>query len=514
MSEALFGRASDVSFSAQARGAIATGLNRLATGIAPRPFSPLIDHVRRSWTTLEPGKELIEGWHVGYLCEHLEAVSLGQITKLIVNIYPRSLKSTIVSVCWPTWVWGPLKLPEKRFMFISHEPGLSYDLAISRRAIMESDEYKAAHPWVVLSTDQNEKKLVQNTRRGKFIATSTLGAATGKGGDYLVPDDFIDPESAESDAERNRAIAAWEKKFSSRLDNPKTGAVVAIEQRTHPRDFTAKLLEEGGFTHLVIPSDNYKKEPLFFSFPRSGRVVEIAPGEPTFPERKPMDIVLAQRRRMGSRTHDAQERQSPQESGGVIFKRSNWRYYDDRVALTFRIDPKTGVMAPWLFDEIIQSWDLAFKDTDASDFVVGQVWGRRGADRYLLDQFRDQVGVKGTMDAIAMMTNKWPKASRNLVEDKANGPAVIELMKSKVPGLIAVNPEGGKIVRARAIEPFHESGNIYIPTPRIAPWIEEFVNEAAIFPNAGDSGHDDQVDAMTQANIFFTSNAGPMLSIG
>ncbi len=507
----LFGASSDVSFTAQARNTVATGLNRLALAIKPRAFSPLMDHVRKSWAVTEPGKPLVEGWHLGYLAEHLEAVSLGQIKKLLVNIYPRSLKSTIVSVDWPTWEWGPLKRPEKRFMFISHEPGLAYDLAIARRAIMESEKYREENPWVILASDQNEKRLVQNTRRGKFIATSTLGAATGKGGDYLVPDDFIDPEKAESDAERERALMAWEKKFSSRLDDPKNGAIVAIEQRTHPRDFTAKLLEEGGWTHIVIPSDNYTKEPLKYIFLRSPKTIEIAPGEPTFPERKPMDIVLAQRIRMGTRTHDAQERQNPQAEGGTIFKRANWRFYNSLEELLWMLDPASGQRVARSWDDLIQSWDLAFKGLDTSDFVVGHVWGRRLADRFLLDQFRDQTGVTGTMRAIEMMSEKWPRATRKLIEDKANGPAVIEMLRTKVPGLIAVNPEGGKIVRARAIEPIQESGNIWLPSPSIAPWIEDFISRAAHFPNVD---HDDEIDAMTQANIFLTSNTGPMLTIG
>jgi predicted phage terminase large subunit-like protein len=494
--------------SPEARAAVSIGLKRVATALAPRPFSPFMDHVRKCWTILEPGKALVEGWHVGYLAEHLEAVSLGQIKKLVVNIFPRSLKSTLVSVCWPTWEWGPLKRAEKRFMFISHEPGLAYDLAIARRAIMEEESYREEFPWVVLATDQNEKKLVQNTRRGKFIATSTLGAATGKGGDYLVPDDFIDPEKAESDAERARALGAWEKKFSSRLDDPKTGAIVAIEQRTHPKDFTAKLLEEGGWTHIVIPSDNYTKEPLKFIYPRSKKEITIEPGAATFPERKPLDIVAQQRRRMGSRTHDTQERQNPPAEGGIIFAPSNWRFYDSLEELLWALDPKTGAKTLRSWDDLIQSWDCAFKDLLTSDFVVGQIWGRRGADRFLLDQFKEQTGIGGTMKAIVQMTEKWPRASRKLVEDKANGPAVMELLGSKVPGLIAVNPEGGKIVRARAIEPFHEAGNLWIPSPTIAPWIVDFIANCRQFPNVS---HDDEIDAMTQANIFFTSNDGPGL---
>lgn len=470
----------------------------------------LESYFKRAWDTLEPGKELIQSWHIGYICEHLEAVSRGEIKRLLINVPPRTLKSSLVSVAWPTWQWGAFQHPESRFMFVSHEIGLGIDLAVSRRAIIESDWYREEYPRVVLSSDQNEKKLVQNTRRGKLITTSTHGAATGKGGDFIVPDDFIDPEKAESDTERENALNAWGIKFSSRLDNKKTGAIVAIEQRTHPKDFTAKLVEAGGYTHLVIPSDNYTKERMIYIFPKSKREVVVEPGAAVMPDIKPMEIVLQERREKGTRIHETQERQNPPEDAGMIFKRHNWRFYTSLEDLMWMID-KSGARAARPWDDMIQSWDLAFKGLDTSDFVVGQVWGKRGADRWLLDQFRDQTGVTGTMRAISMMTEKWPRATRKLVEDKANGPAVIEMLKTKITGLIAVQPEGGKIVRARAIEPIQESGNIWLPSPSIAPWIEDFIDRAGQFPNVD---HDDEIDAMTQANIFFTSNSGPMLSIG
>jgi len=255
--------------------AVGAGMARLGAILTPKPIVSLSDFFRKAWDTLEPGKALRDSWHINFLIEHLEAVSRGQIKRLIINIPPRTLKSTIVSVCWPTWQWT--FSPESRIMFISHEIGLALDLAVSRRSIIESDWYRKEYPRIVLASDQNEKKLVQNTRRGKFIATSTHGAATGKGGDFIVPDDFIDPELADSDTERESALNAWSVKFSSRLDNKKTGAIIAIEQRTHPYDFTRKLMDIGGYTHIVIPSDNYKKEPIFFAAAAGSDGKVIAP---------------------------------------------------------------------------------------------------------------------------------------------------------------------------------------------------------------------------------------------
>lgn len=489
--------------------AAAQGLRRLSLAIAPPRPMDLEAYFVRAWEIIEPGKPLVQGWHLGYMCEHLTAVSLGQIKRLVINIFPRSLKSTLVSVVWPTHEWGPLGRPELRYMFISHEQSLSIEFSINRRLILESEWYRENWPRVAIASDQNEKKLIHNTRRGKMIATSTRGSATGKGGGRIVLDDFLDPEQAESDAERETSLRQWEKKFSNRLDDPLNDAIVCVEQRLHPKDFTARLLAEGGYTHIVIPSDNYKKDPLFFSFPLSKRVVEIAPGAATFPERKPMSLVLQERAR-GQRTHDAQQRQNPSDDASAMFPEARWRFYSSIDSVLTRIDPVSGEVEKLQWDDLIQSWDCAFKGLESSDFVVGQVWGRLGANRYLLDQFREQVGVKGTIAAIEMMTEKWPRAHRKLVEDKANGPAVIELLSQKVPGLIAVNPEGGKIVRARAVEPFSEARNLWAPSPDSQPWVKEFLSRAQAFPNVD---HDDEIDAMTQANIFFTSSPEPRLTV-
>ena len=155
---------------------------------------------------------------------------------------------------------------------------------------------------------------------------------------------------------------------------------------------------------------------------------------------------------------------------------------------------------PTDFDELIQSWDCAFKDNDDSDFVVGQVWGRKGADKYLLDQVRDRMDLPATINAVRSFTAKWPRATAKLIEDKANGPAVIQMLKHEVSGMIPVNPQGGKIARAYAASPEVEAGNVYLPDSSIAPWVHDFVNEAAAFPN---STNDDSVDCFTQAIIHW-----------
>jgi predicted phage terminase large subunit-like protein len=159
------------------------------------------------------------------------------------------------------------------------------------------------------------------------------------------------------------------------------------------------------------------------------------------------------------------------------------------------IEHRKAVDLPARFEEQLQSWDMAFKDTKNSDYVVGQVHAARGGDRYLLDQIRDRLDLPGTLLAVRRLSAQWPNVHLKLVEDKANGPAVIQSLRHEIGGLVEVNPAGGKISRAAAASPQLESGNWYLPHPMLKSWVEGFIEECAAFPAAA---HDDQVDAWSQ----------------
>jgi predicted phage terminase large subunit-like protein len=147
-------------------------------------------------------------------------------------------------------------------------------------------------------------------------------------------------------------------------------------------------------------------------------------------------------------------------------------------------------------EEQIQSWDCAFKDLQTSDYVVGQVWGRLRSAFLLLDQVRSRMDCPATVGAVREISARWPGTVAKLIEDKANGSAVIQMLSNEISGILPVNPSGGKIARAAAVSPLIEAGNVYLPHPVYAPWVTDFIEECAAFPNGA---HDDQVDAMTQA---------------
>lgn len=206
-------------------------------------------------------------------------------------------------------------------------------------------------------------------------------------------------------------------------------------------------------------------------------------GEALHPERWTLDHLNRIRAALGSFQWSALYQQSPIADGGNIFRNEWIRFYFPNEL-------------PDRFDQVVQSWDMAFKESTDSDFVVGQVWGRKGAKFFLLDQVRNRMTFTDTLRAVKGLSEKWPKASVKLVEDKANGPAVMDALKDVVFGFRPVEPYGNKVARAHAVTAPWESGNVYIPHKTIALWVEGYVSELTGFPS---EAHDDQVDATTQA---------------
>ena len=439
----------------------------------------LREFVRQAWPVVEPATEFVSGWHLDAICEHLEAVTRGQIHRLLISVPPRHMKSLAVSVFWPCWEW--ITHPERRWLFCSYAAGLAIRDSVKCRRMVESPWYRRR--WLdrfVLTSDQNEKSRFENDKAGYRIAIGVGGAATGEGGDRVIVDDPHNVREAESEIVRQSVLDWWDQVMSTRLNDPKRGAMVIVMQRVHESDLAGHVLQQGGYEELKLPAE-YEGSQQVTSIGWRDPRTEL--GELLWPERFGQEEVEALKRTMGSYAAAGQLQQRPAPAAGGILKRHWWKFYRE---------------APRPFSEVIQSWDCAFKDTRTSDFVVGQVWGRHGADKYLLDQVRGRMDCPATIQAVKRLSEKWPQAQAKLVEDKANGPAVIATLKHEIVGLIAVNPEGGKEVRAHAVSPQIEAGNVYLPDPTIAPWIGGFIDECAAFPNGA---YDDQVDAMSQALV-------------
>ena len=446
----------------------------------------MAEFTRQAWPIIEPATELQWNWHIDCISEYLEAVTFGEIRRLVVNIPPRHMKSISASIMWPVWSW--IKKPSLRWIFTGHKEALCIKHSLARRLIIASNWYQKN--WSAkfqMSPSQDSKTNFLNNEQGMMMTTSVGASIVGEGGDIISIDDPIDPKKSLSDDIR-KAANEYCKYLITRLNSKKTGAIVLIMQRVHENDPAAVFKELG---YECISLECIAKNNKTISFPRSGRKIERKKDDLIWEEREGPKEVEDVKKTLGSYKFAAQYQQDPSPAEGGIFKRRHWRYY--KVAPTF--------------EYLLQSWDCSFKGIeqtkkDDPDYVVGQVWGVVGADRYLLDQYREMASFTETISAIKSMRGKFPGSIAYLVEDKANGPAVINTLSGEIPGLIAVTPEGGKLSRAYAIQPTQEAGNIYIPDPSIAPWVHDYIEEHSGFPK---SANDDQVDATSQANNYITN---------
>jgi predicted phage terminase large subunit-like protein len=461
----------------------------------------LKEFVKQAWHVPEPETPFIDGIHIDAICQHLQAVSDGRIQNLIINVPPGHAKSLLTAVFWPAWVW--ISHPKTRWIFSSNRVELAIRDSLKCRNLIESEWYRER--WgrrYQLSQDQNQKGRFENTKKGYRVVVP-MGTGTGERGDYVVVDDPHSVVEAESDLSRKDAIEWWNGCMATRLNDLTTGHRVVIQQRLHVADLTGDLLTKGKYEALVLPAefepDRRCSTSIGWSDPREQF------GELLWPEKTTRENLEEMKTTLGSYRYAGQYQQRPSPADGGLFKRFWWRYWKPAHQVLPPIQAKApngemvsidAVEIPAHFETEIQSWDMAFKGGPTNDYVVGQVWGAIKADRFLLDQVRKRMDMPSTKEALRDLSRRWPKAATKLIEDKANGPAVIQELQHDVAGLIEVNPEGGKLARAHAVSPQIESGNVYLPHPAIALWVEAFIEEATGFPN---SRNDDQVDAMTQA---------------
>ena len=410
------------------------------------------------------------------------------------------------SVCFPAWWW--IDEPQTRFLTGSYASKLAIRDAVKTRKLIQSRWYQ--DNWgdsFSFSKDQNEKGRYENDHMGYRIATSVNGSATGEGGDVLMLDDPHKPDEVHSDLVREGVIEWWKEVWSSRHNDMKTGIEIIIMQRLHERDITGYILAEiGGYEHLMIPME-YSEDRHCKTFIIGWEDPRIFEGQLMCPERFGEEEVIELKKKLGEFATSGQLQQSPAPTEGGIIKKYWLRFWypsDVReIPAPYMVRKPDGtfheciqIEKPESFDEQFQSWDMAFKDKVDSAFVCGQVWGQLLIDCFLLYQIRDKLDLPKTCQAVILLSEMFPETYTKWVEDKANGPAVMQTLQHNVTGLDPVEPKGGKIARCHAMAPAVKSGNVYLPHPSLFPWVHELIAEVAMFPNGA---YADQVDTMTQA---------------
>lgn len=459
----------------------------------------LKDFIFFGWSVLEPDTPYVHNWHIDVICEHLEAVNRREITKLLINVPPGMAKSLIVSVFWPVWTW--LQNASERFLTASYVQTLSTRDSLRSRRLIESSWFQErwGHLFHLVS-DQNAKTRYENDKTGFRLATS-VGGATGERGTIRILDDPHNMLTVQSDLIRESDLEWIRTVWPSRKAGVDPVEVV-IMQRLHEEDAAGHYLAMGDWEHLMLPM-RYETDRTCFTV--QGKIDQREDeGELLFRALYSETDVAKLERELGSYGTAGQLQQRPAPASGGIFKRHWWRFWKpkgvDLPPITFKLDdgsiyhPPVEDLPP--LDRQAQSWDMTFKDTKASSYVVGQVWGQARANKYLLDQRRDKLDLPATLSAVRDITAQYPQATMKLVEDKANGPAVIQVLRTEIAGLIAVNPQGDKVARAHAVAPEIESGNVYLPHPALFPWVDNLINNLTGFPNMR---YKDEVDALTQA---------------
>jgi predicted phage terminase large subunit-like protein len=461
--------------------------------------------VKAAWPLIGLGTPYAHGWHIDAICEHLEAVARRDIRRLIINMPPRFGKSSIVSVAFSAWRW--IKCPEEKFLSTSYSTQLSFRDSRYTRNLIRNDWYQKR--WgdkFKITKDQNEKGHFENSAGGYRIATSKDANTTGHGGSVRIYDDPNNLKTINSKAERE-SENEYHKVMATRAVDPKTDVEICVQQRGHPDDMTGLLLNLG-WELLCLPNEfegNHSVTSIGWRDPRT-HMGELMHAERLGP------LETEDLKRTLQSDYAGQFQQRPAALAGNALKREWWRFWNPRMddltpeqrdaavrpiklKLGAETVERTAQQIPDAFEQVCQSWDMAFKDMEHNDFVAGHAWGRLGANSYMLARDHGHYDFPKTCAAVRRMSLAFP-CPEKLVEDKANGPAVIQSLRNEIPGMLAVNDAGGKIARVNAIAGYVEAGNVWLPNPNLYQWVWDLIDEFSDFPAVT---HDDDTDAMTQA---------------
>lgn len=461
----------------------------------------LSEFAKQAWHVLEPATELKWGWALDAICLHLQAVSDGQLTRLLMNVPPGSMKSLLTNVFWPAWEWGPLAMPHMRFLSTAHKQDLAVRDNIKCRRLIQSEWYQERWP-ITLMGDQNAKTKFENDKTG-FREAMAFTSMTGSRGDRVTLDDPLSVDDANSEAALQAAESTFREALPTRVNNDES-AIVVIMQRLHEKDTSGIILKEAlGYEHLMLPMrfepSRRCRTAIGFTDPRKEE------GELMFPERFSEKTVKDLEKTLGEYATAGQLAQRPAPAGGGILKIDHFQLWSHDKELP-------------VFDYVVQSLDPAYTEKTTNDPSAFGAWGvfthagKRGV--MLVDCWADHLTFP---DLRAKLVEEWhalygktnqrkgKKADAFLIEAKASGLSLIQdLRQANIPA-IPYNPgNADKVNRAHQVAPVLELDCIWIPESGKEPgkpvtWARQFLKELEQFPNGE---HDDQVDQFTQAIIY------------
>jgi predicted phage terminase large subunit-like protein len=544
----------DDPFGSPSLGAIDDVLRRIEREKCKRSFAYFF---KAGWHVINRKVRLVWNWHIGVICDHVEAVFrellkarddedyIMKVQNLVVNVPPRSAKSLIVSVFAPAWAWlhdPTLKIAARSATgeVVNRDAGFFRD-------VVGSPWYQELFDpaWQIGGKGDSGKPLAdgvkkyENTEGGFRFSAPIMSKAVGTGADISLYDDPHDPEDAESDAKRDAQVNKYKNALHNRVEDGMRCVRMLIMQRLHEGDLTGYLelqnnarlnrylkdnpgVEEeearqaicsamyGGWVHVVIPQEFEPEHPckphlvnaLGWKDPRTVK------GELLFPKRFTPELVAQYKEDLQDYGYAGQHQQRPAPEDGGMFKRKHWRFYhhwDTERRPTAPVMRPTGcltpqeckpVILPQKMEVIHVSIDAATKDKKKGSNYGILSLGYKGTDVYFLADKTGTMSFPDCIEIVKQLKDEYPFAYF-LIEDKANGPAVVQTLRDEIPGLIEVNPQGDKIARARAMRAQYQANHFFLPEGE--SWGHPIVHEFSVFPNGT---NDDRVDATSQSVIY------------
>jgi predicted phage terminase large subunit-like protein len=472
----------------------------------------LAGFVKEAWSVLHPSAPYIHGWHIDAICDHLEAVSDGRITRLLINVPPGTMKSLLVSVFYPAWEWT--QKPSLQYLTTSYSEGYVKRDSRRMRDLVQSEWYQSLWGDKVTLARTGEISF-ENTARGNREG-KPFASLTGGRGDRVIIDDPHSTETAESAADRESTTRVFRESVPTRLNDPIRSAIIVIMQRLHEADVSGVALDLGlGYEHLMLPMefDPERKCVTSIGF-EDPRTIE---GELLFPERFPAEVVERDKIPLGPYAIAGQFQQTPKPRGGAILKRDYWQVWEDEKYPAFEF--------------VLASADTTYTEKEENDPTGFSIWGvfrgrndqprvmlcwswakrcelhgqpiekRAGETKAAYD--RRSMPTWGLVEWIAYSCRRF-RVDKLLIEAKASGITVAQemqrLYKEDGWSIQLIKPVGDKVSRVHAVEPSFAAGLVYAPDE---DWAEKMIEQAERFPK---DKHDDLVDSATQALQYLRQN--------
>jgi predicted phage terminase large subunit-like protein len=446
----------------------------------------LLNFIRLAWQQLEPANTFVYGWAVSAICEHLEAVSRGEIKRLLINVPPGCMKSLTVNVFWPAWEWGPLRRPDLRYISASYEKNLATRDLVRCRDLVSTEWFQTRWP-VQFKDDQNLKTYYETGERGWRLASSVGGSLVGYRGDRIIVDDPHDVKAAESDLKREESIRWFTETVPTRLNKLSESVMVVIMQRLHERDVSGIIIKEllDDWEHLMLPMEFEVERKCFtgvgFEDPRTEESELLWPER--FDKESVEQLKKVFRSHGGSYAEAAQLQQRPAPRGGGMFKRKHFQF--ETTAPTI----KGG--------KLVRGWDLAATKDRGAAWTVGAKLLLYEDALYVLDIVRFRGTAREVEQSIlSCAEGDGIRCAVSIPQDPGQAG---KHQKSRHAGLlggfnVSFSPESGsKEDRATPFAAQVEAGNVYLIR---APWNDAFLSEAVMFPA---SEFKDQIDALSRA---------------